>query len=154
MNSLVKLNSNGHHALIAEFPSLFDGFVNRDFFNTTLRRVFRESNVPAVNVKESATAYELSVAAPGLNKKDFKIEINQNTISISAKQEKTQEEKNEDGTYSRKEFSYQSFKREFQLPENLVNDDDIQANYTDGILYIHLPKKELVKPILKEIAVA
>ena len=155
MNSLVKLNSHGNHALIAEFPSLFDGFIARDFFNTPLRRVARESNVPAVNVKESATAYELSVAAPGLNKKDFKIEVNQNTLSISATKDKSQEEKSEDGTYSRKEFSYQSFKREFQLPENLVNDDDIQANYTDGILHIHLPKKEAEKPkLLKEISVA
>ena len=111
--------------------------------------------MPAVNVKESATAYELSVAAPGLNKKDFKIEVNQNTLSISATKDKSQEEKSEDGTYSRKEFSYQSFKREFQLPENLVNDDDIQANYTDGILHIHLPKKEAEKPkLLKEISVA
>jgi HSP20 family protein len=154
MNSLVKLNSNGNHALIAEFPSLFDGFIAKDFFNTPGRRIFRESNVPAVNVKESATAYELSVAAPGLNKKDFKIEVNQNVLSISAKQEHAQEEKNDDGRYSRKEFSYQSFKREFHLPENLVNDDAIQANYTDGILTILVPKKEVVKQVLKEIAVA
>ena len=154
MNSLIKLNSNAKNGLFSEFPSLFDDFITRDFFNVPSLSVMRSSTRPAVNVKETNSAFELEMAIPGLNKKDFKIAIENDTLLISAERENKKEEESENGKYSRREFSYESFTREFRLPENSVNENDIHANYTDGILHIVVPKKEAAKPkLLREIAV-
>lgn len=153
MKSLIKLNSNGNNLLFPEFPSLFDDFLTRDIFNLPSRGLFDGKSVPAVNIKETDTAFELEMAVPGMDKKDFKIELAQDTLIISAQHET--EEKSEDGKYSRKEFSYQSFKRAFHLPESSVNDDEISANYKDGILHISVPKKEPAKPkISRQISIA
>ena len=146
MTSLIKFNSNGNKVMFPEFPSLFDDFLTRDIFNLPTRGVFKGESVPAVNVKETDTAFELEMAVPGMDKKDFKIELDGDTLIISAQHENKTEEKSEDGKYSRKEFSYQSFKRAFHLPESSVNEDEISANYKDGILHISVPKKEPVKP--------
>ena len=155
MNSLIKVNGNTKNSLFPEFPSMFDDFMTRDIFNLPTRAKFRGMSMPAVNVKETDSAFELEMAAPGMNKKDFKIEVENNTLVISAQQENKVEEKSEDGNYSRKEFSYQEFKREFLLPENSVNEDKISASYKDGILHIQVPKKEPAKPkLLKQIEVA
>lgn len=123
--------------------------VNRvfdDFFNanapTAARPSFR-GTLPAVNVKENDDQFELELAAPGLAKDDFKIEINDGILTISA-EHKEKEEKKEEG-YTRKEFSFRSFTRRFTLPED-TNDKDITANYENGILSIALPKKEEAKP--------
>ena len=145
MKSLIKLNSNGNNLMFPEFPSLFDDFLTRDFFNLPSRGAFTGTSVPAVNVKETDSAFELELAAPGMEKKDFKIELEHDTLVISAQRETKAEEKSEDGKYARKEFSYQSFRRAFHLPENSVNDNEITANYKDGILHILVPKKEPVK---------
>jgi HSP20 family protein len=155
MKSLIKLNSNnGNNLMFPEFPSLFDDFLTRDFFNLPTREMFNGSSVPAVNVKETDSAYELEMAVPGMEKKDFKIELEQDTLVISAQRESNSEEKSEDGKYSRKEFSYQSFRRAFHLPENSVNDTEISANYKDGILHISVPKKEPSKPkITRQISI-
>lgn len=154
MKSLVKWNGNGDNLMFPEVPSLFDDFLTRDFFSFPMRTAFSGSSVPAVNVKETGTAFELEMAAPGMEKKDFKVELDQNTLVISAQKENKTEEKNEDGKYSRKEFSYQSFRRTFHLPEDLVQADGINANYKDGILHIMVPKKEPAKPkLLKQISI-
>lgn len=155
MDSLVKLNGNGKNLLFPEFPSLFDDFLTRDFFNSPSRALYNGNSVPAVNVKETDSAFELEMAVPGMNKKDFRIELENNKLVVSAEHENKTEENSEDGKYSRKEFSYQSFTREFHLPENSVNEDEISANYKDGILRIEVPKKEPAKPkLLKQIEVA
>ena len=154
MNSLIKLNSNGKNLMFPEFPSLFDDFLTRDFFNLGSRVSSDSSTLPSVNVKETDFAFELEMAIPGMAKKDFKIELEQDTLVISAQDETKNEEKSDDGKYTRKEFSYQSFKRTFHLPENSVNDSEINANYKDGILHIYVPKKEPNKPkVSREIAV-
>lgn len=154
MTSLIKLNGTGKNVLFPELPSLFDDFITRDFFNVPVRALFNGNSIPAVNVKETNSAFELEMAAPGMSKNEFKIGIENNMLVISAQKENKTEETNEDGTYSRKEFSYQAFKREFKLPENLVNEDEISASYTDGILHILVPKKVQLKPKqLKEITV-
>ncbi|WP_317899862.1 Hsp20/alpha crystallin family protein [Aurantibacillus circumpalustris] len=154
MNSLIKLNSNAKSGLFPEFPSLFDDFITKDFFNLPSLSALRSVTTPAVNVKETNSAFELEMAIPGLNKKDFKIAIENNKLYISAESENKKEEDSEDGRYSRREFSYQSFTREFHLPENSVNENNISANYTDGILHVVVPKKEVSKPkLLREIAV-
>ena len=97
------------------------------------------SHMPAVNVRESNKDYEISMAAPGLEKNDFKIDVNGTTLTVSAEKDEKREEK-EDG-YSRKEYNYKSFSRSFTLPEDILK-DKIDANYTNGELVIKLPKKE------------
>ena len=102
-----------------------------------------QNQLPAVNIKENDHQFEILLAVPGLNKKDFKIELNEDILTISSeikKEENVQEE-----NYSRKEFSYSSFKRSFTLPET-VNEEKIEASYENGILNLILPKKEETLP--------
>ena len=97
------------------------------------------SQMPAVNVKESNKDYEIFLAAPGLEKNDFKIDVNGTTLTISAEKDEKREDK-EDGYY-RKEYNYKSFSRSFTLPEDIMK-DKIDASYTNGELIVKLPKKE------------
>ncbi|MCU0470423.1 MAG: Hsp20/alpha crystallin family protein [Arcicella sp.] len=120
-------------------------FPTKSFNNVTY------NNIPAVNVKESENAFAIEVAAPGLKKEDFKISLHENRLTISAKQEESSAEKTD--KYTRQEFNYTSFQRTFTLPKN-VDGEKIEATYTDGILHVGLPKKEELKPAVKEIAVA
>tara|TARA_R110002020_G_scaffold21009_1_gene71087 strand:- start:53795 stop:54133 length:339 start_codon:yes stop_codon:yes gene_type:complete len=96
-------------------------------------------SLPKVNIKETAEAYLVEMAVPGLKKSDFNIDLHNQILTISMNKEEETEQK--DGNYTRKEFGYASFKRTFSLPET-VNDGDIKAHYNDGILKIQLPKKE------------
>ena len=98
-------------------------------------------NTPAVNIKETDKSFELDLAVPGMDKKDFKIELNDASITISAKHENKIEETNEKERYSRREFSYQSFSRSFVLAEDLVDTEAINAKYENGILNVSIPKK-------------
>jgi HSP20 family protein len=101
----------------------------------------KRANTPAVNVKETDKGYDIQVAAPGYNKDDFDISVDNNMLTIKAEIE----EKQEDEKLSRKEFHYASFQRTFTLPDN-VNDEKIEAQYKDGILHINVPvasKKEV-----------
>jgi HSP20 family protein len=126
------------------FPRLFrDG----DFFFDN-RWVGGEMTVPAVNVCETKKAFELEVAAPGMKKKDFKVEVKDGHLFISSETKTEKEEKGED--YTRKEFSFNSFCRSFMLPENVMP-ENVKATYTDGILKITVPKakvEEKGKPAL------
>jgi HSP20 family protein len=154
MKSLMKWNGNGNDHVFPEFPSLFDDFLTRDLFQLPFRVASNANSVPSVNVKETNTAFELEMAAPGMEKKDFKVELEQDTLVISAQKENKTEGKSEDGKYSRKEFSYQSFRRSFNFPEDMVKADEISANYKEGILHIMVPKKEPAKPkLLKQISI-
>jgi len=98
---------------------------------------------PAVNVKETDTGFELEMAIPGRKKEDFKIDIDKEILTISS--EITKEEHETEDNYTRKEFSFNSFKRVFTLPET-VDVDQIHASYEDGILKFVLPKKEEALP--------
>lgn len=113
-------------------PSFFDD----DFFPVMNGRT---SSMPAVNIREEERKFVLDLAIPGIEKKDLKIDINEDVLTISSE---TRDEKaeNSDG-YKRKEFSYTSFCRSFQIPEN-VSKDSIEANYKDGVLTVTLPKFE------------
>lgn len=154
MNSLIKLNSNEKNVLFPELPSLFDDFLTRDFFNLGSRALSGSTTLPAVNIIETDSAFELEMAIPGMDKKDFKIELEHGTLIISAQREIKNEEQSENSKYTRKEFSYHSFKRAFNLPENAVNDTEINASYKEGILHICVPKKEPNKPkVSREITV-
>jgi len=126
-------------------PFLFDDFFNRswnDWFDGGLSS--RVMNVPAVNISERKDDFLVTLAAPGLKKEDFKIDLESNVLTISS--EKEEETKEEDEKYTRKEYSYSSFQRSFMLPED-VNQNTIQANYKDGVLHLILPKKEEAKKL-------
>jgi HSP20 family protein len=99
----------------------------------------KTSSMPAVNIREDEKKFILDLAVPGIDKKELKIDINEDVLTISSETKKESEE-NSDG-YKRKEFSYSSFCRSFQVPEN-VNKEKIEANYKDGILSVNLPKAE------------
>jgi HSP20 family protein len=99
----------------------------------------RTSSMPAVNIKENEKSFLLELAVPGIDRKDLKIDINEDVLTISS-ESKNETEEGKDG-YMRKEYSYSSFVRSFYIPEN-VNRDKIGANYKDGILSVELPKME------------
>ena len=141
-------------SLIKFFPAnvskkpvnVFDHFFN-DFFRDDFPVSFNNGLVqksPAVNIAETEDSYRIEVAAPGLVKSDFDVKVDQEVLTISAKKEA----KTEDGSdkYTRREFNYFEFKRNFHLPET-VNVEDIAANYENGILHVTLAKKEEAKPV-------
>jgi HSP20 family protein len=131
MSTLVKSNS---------FPSwraMMDDFWNTDrFFN---QAIFRDNILPAVNIKDAENQYELEVAAPGFKKEDFKVSTDHGLLMISA--ETTAEQEEDQGDYTRREFSRSSFRRTFSLPDNVV-EDDISASYQDGLLKLALKKSD------------
>jgi HSP20 family protein len=102
------------------------------------------TTLPAVNVRETENEYELEVAAPGMKRDNFKVNLDKDQLTISS--EWKDESKKEEENYTRKEFSYQSFQRSFTIPENLVDGEKISAKYHDGILSVKLPKREEAKP--------
>jgi HSP20 family protein len=133
-------------------PSLFDDFFKpwNEWFD---KEGFwgRTSSVPAVNISETKENYQVSLAAPGMKKDDFKIDIDGNMLTVSSEKEDNKEEK--DKKFTRKEYNYSSFSRSFTLPEE-VNSEKIEAKYNDGVLKIYLPRKEEVKKsTAKQIAV-
>jgi len=124
-------------------PSVFDDFFkpwNEWFDNGGL--LGRTINVPAVNITENKDEYQVSLAAPGLKKDDFNINVDGNMLTISSLKEDTKDEK--DKRFTRKEYSYSSFSRSFTLPEE-INKEKIEAKYEDGVLKISLPRKEEAK---------
>ena len=123
------------------FPSIFNDFFDRDLFDLT-NTSFMNSTLPAVNIKESKDDYLVEVAAQGMSKEDFKIELENNFLVISSEKEDKKEEEGKE--FTRREFSYQSFKRSFSLPKT-IDEGKIKANYKDGVLKITLPKKEEAK---------
>jgi HSP20 family protein len=128
------------------FGSLIDQFFNNDFFDWSNRNFsVTNTTLPAVNIKEDNDKFQVEVAAPGLKKEDFKVEVNHNVLSISSEKREEKTEGQEGGTYTRREFSYQSFVRSFSLPES-VDADKIEASYNDGVLVLNIPKREEAKP--------
>ena len=125
-------------------PTFFDSGWMEKFFNAPLDEFFtmgKVMNVPAVNVTETDKDFRLCVAAPGMEKKDFKVEAFDEVLNISAEHEK--EEKEEvNGRYNRREYNYRSWTRSFTLPEN-CDAAMIEANYVNGELKIMIPKREI-----------
>lgn len=121
------------------FPTFFNDVLGNDWFNME-----RTTSMPAVNIKENKNEFEVEVAAPGMNKKDFKVELDNNTLTISYERKEDKKETDEEGQYTRREFNYESFRRSFTLP-NTVESDKINARYDEGILRLSIPKKEEAK---------
>lgn len=121
------------------------GFVDEFFGKDVMKDLFdfkTSSGIPAVNITESKDNFTIEVAAPGLNKEDFKINIENNLLTISS--EKKNEKEDKEKNYVRREFSYSCFKRSFVLPDT-VQIDGIKAAHKDGILMVEIPKKEEAK---------
>ena len=127
------------------FPSLFDDFFSRDAWNSGMDiDTWGGATVPAVNIRETNDHYEVEMAAPGMKKEDFSVELDGNMLTITSQKESQQEDKEGD-KFSRREFSHQSFTRRFQLPKEVVDDERIEAKYTDGVLKLVIPRKEEAK---------
>jgi HSP20 family protein len=121
------------------FPSLFTNMLDVDRFFGNDPFFSRAERLPATNIKDKNDLYEIEVAAPGMKKEDFKINIDNEILTISAEHE--EEKKEEKDNYTRREFSYNSFSRSFNVPTG-VNTDKIDAQYKDGVLVLRLPKKQ------------
>jgi HSP20 family protein len=132
----------------------FRPFYMPDFFENNFFPVIsdRTSSLPAVNIRESEKSYLIDLAIPGMDKKDLKIDINEDVLTISS-ETKNETEDSRNG-FRRKEFSYSSFSRSFYIPEN-VERETIDATYKDGILEVTLPKlKEEKNNISREIKIS
>ena len=138
--TLIKTNRD----LFPSFSNLFD-----DYFNTELgdwrRNNFSMTNttLPKVNILEDDNRFVVEMAAPGMKKDDFNINLDQNLLSISSEKKVDNKEKN--AKYSKQEFAYQSFQRCFTLPEG-ADGEKISASYKNGILEVYIHKKEEAKP--------
>lgn len=141
--SLIKWNRD---QFLPDFTNVLNELFEDDFFS-------KGKYTPAVNIKDNKDEYQIEVAAPGLDKGDFKISLDKDVLTISAekkaekvenKGETTDEHKKSKPTYTRREFSYQSFSRSFTLPKT-VKHDEIEANYKNGVLNIVVPKEDAAK---------
>ena len=123
--------------LLKDFLST-DDFFNDDFFE-------EDSLMPAMNVKETKDNFIVELAAPGFSKKDFDISLDENMLHVSANKSSEKIDEDKDAGYTRKEFSYNSFKRSLQIPKAINRDDEVKATYKHGILEVTLNKKEEAK---------
>ena len=136
---LAKTIDNLFDELIGNFPATWNSESKNVSFNS-----------PAVNIHETDDAYHLELNAPGRNKEDFSINVEQGVLTVGF--EKKEESKAEGYKTIRREFSYQSFKRSFTLDEN-IDSENIQAKYENGVLKLLLPRKEQPKSQTKQINV-
>ncbi|WP_256007444.1 Hsp20/alpha crystallin family protein [Pedobacter deserti] len=144
--TLVKFNpAQKNNALMPGFNDVFDSIFNDTFFSDRMI-----SRVPAVNISESQDHFHIELAAPGLSKGDFKLNLDRNMLNISVEQ--SMENKDQEKNYSKREYSYSSFVRSFTLPES-ADPNQIDASYTDGILKIDIAKREEAKSIARQIEI-
>ena len=141
--TLVKVNNNGQRSLSHFVDEFFQGFP---------AGLGKEEGFgfPPVNIHETADAYHLELSAPGRSKEDFKLSLDNGQLTISF--EKKEENRTEDYKTIRKEFSFRSFKRSFNLDDR-IDTNGIQAKYENGVLKLLLPKTEEKKESVKQINV-
>jgi len=141
------MKRGGEPSVFSPLPTLQSFFNDpflRDWFSWDNDNTIENSTPPAVNIGETENTFELAVAAPGMAKDDFKVELENNRLVITG--EKKEEKENKQGhTWLRKEYNYSSFVRSFTLSERQVNAEGIKAKYTDGILHITVPKSAEAK---------
>ena len=143
--TLVKFNDNRNNTLLPGFNDVFESIFNDTFFSD--RMITR---VPAVNISETEDNYHVELAAPGLKKEDFKLNLERNQLSISVEQQSEQNDQQKN--YSKREYSYSSFVRSFTLPDS-ADHGQIEASYTDGILRIDIAKREEAKAVRRQIEI-
>ncbi|GGW79485.1 Hsp20/alpha crystallin family protein [Salegentibacter mishustinae] len=125
-------------------PSVFDDMFKTDWLGGTTNVNSIGTSIPAVNIQETEESFSVEVAAPGKTKEDFNIELENDVLTISSEDKKENESTERNGRYTRKEFSYSTFKRAFSLPDS-VDSEKISAQYNNGVLEILLPKREEAK---------
>jgi HSP20 family protein len=145
--ALVKFNERRDNSGLMSpvFNDIFENFFNDAFVSDRM-----VSRVPAVNISETDDHYHIELAAPGLKKEDFKINLERNVLTISAEHQTEQTEN--DKKYNKREYSYSSFVRSFTLPDS-ADDGGIEAGYNDGILKIDVTKKEEAKTVSRQIEI-
>ncbi|MES2456335.1 MAG: Hsp20/alpha crystallin family protein [Bacteroidota bacterium] len=145
--TLVKFNPNGNVEKNGLMPGLdvFDSIFNDTFFSDRMM-----SRVPAVNISESKDHYHVELAAPGLNKEDFKLSLERDVLSISVEQQAQND--SQERNYNKREFSYSSFVRSFTLPD-AADANGIEAKYVDGVLCINIAKREEAKVQSRQIEI-
>jgi HSP20 family protein len=126
------------------YPTFLDEFFDENWSGIA-NHADTGTKIPAVNIKEKDDLFEIQVAVPGMKRDDFRISVENNVLSISAEEKSTKEDKDDQGNFTRKEFSFTSFRRSFSLPGS-IEADDINAKYNSGMLKVMLPKKEEAKP--------
>jgi HSP20 family protein len=131
-------NLPGH---LVDFPTVVNSLFHDDFFKPAFNHGNRK---PAVNIAEDENSYGIEVLAPGMHKDQFNVKIEDGNLIISAEMEDKKEEDQVNYTY--REYRHESFKRSFHLPDNEIDEENISANYVDGVLKILLPKREEAKP--------
>ncbi len=137
--TLIKANRD----YVPMFGSFFDDFFGKELGDWRRNNFATgDSTLPSVNIKEDDHGFTVELAAPGMKKDDFKVELDHNVLTISSEK---QMEHEEEGKYARKEFSYQAFSRSFTMPDS-AELEKINASYKDGLLTLHIPKKEEAKP--------
>ena len=142
MNNLVKRTN--------ESPWLRDFFDVENIFGSNWPGV--NTSLPSVNISEDDKCFCVDVVAPGFKKEDFKVNVEDDILTISAETKTGNNEDNKNKQYSRREYSHSSFTRSFRLPEN-AKDDQVSASYKDGILKLDIPKTESPVKIKKEVQI-
>ncbi len=134
-------------------PSFVDGFFGNEFLEGFTNNETRQS-MPAINIAENMADFKVEIAFPGVRKEDFELDVVENILTVLVKGKEAEIEKKEDSNlvYSKKEFSFVSFNKQFTLPET-ANISSITAEHSNGILYVTIPKKEEVKIEPKKISV-
>jgi len=145
---MIAVNRNG-----VWFPSVLENlfFDNRPDFGTAMETF----SSPAVNIIENLSNFVVEVAAPGMEKENFEIEVEKEYLTIKAKttEEKEESTEDKDSRFRRREFNYKEFTRSFRLSED-INTEDIQAEYTNGVLRVSLPKKEEKKELKRMVEIS
>ncbi|TKC10495.1 Hsp20/alpha crystallin family protein [Pedobacter polaris] len=147
--TLVKFNSdknNSQRGLVPSFNNVFDSIFTDSFFTGRDMAL-----LPAVNICETADHFQIELAAPGLAKEDFKVNLEHKMLTISVAKELSNQE--EGKNFSRKEFNYSSFTRSFTLPDS-ADDNGIEAKYNNGILHVEIPKREEAKMVARQISIS
>jgi HSP20 family protein len=143
--TLVKFNKQPNNTLMPGFNDVFDSIFNDTFFSERM-----VSRVPAVNISESENSYHVELAAPGLKKEDFTLNLERSQLTISV--ERSSEQADMQKNFSKREYSYSSFVRSFTLPES-ADQAQIEASYTDGILKVDIAKREEAKAVRRQIEI-
>ena len=144
--TLIKLaNGQKNRVVNPFFSDVFESILNDSFLSDKLA-----TRVPAVNIAETENEFQIELAAPGLKKEDFKINLDKNVLTVSA--DKKVENVEEGKKFSKREYSYNSFTRSFTLPET-ADHTKIDAEYVDGILKLNVSKREEAKFQSREIAI-
>lgn len=125
-------------------PIFMNDFMEKTWLDFPMNKKPGENKtIPAINIIETEDKFRIEIAAPGMSKKDFDINIENDRLTVSSNLER---EEKEGDKYARREFNYASFKKEFNLPNEFIDKDKVKATYEDGVLHILLPKKEESKP--------